>query len=221
MNASLEKGSVIRSCWSCRGPVASDALFCDACEVIQPPDPQQSRFVLLGLPAGFDVDRTVLDAHYREKQRECHPDRFATRSARERRLAMEQATALNEAYQTLKAPLPRARYLLEQAGCAVGSEEGGAAPMDPLFLMETMELRESLESVDIAAPDAGERLDALRAEVEEKAEAEEAGLKSDFSAYDQDGKMIHLDQAAKRVDRLRYHERFLEETDRLEERLFD
>ena len=57
-------------------------------------------------------------------QRDLHPDRFATRSARERAISMQQSTTVNEAYRTLKAPLARAEYLLALAGHTVNAETG-------------------------------------------------------------------------------------------------
>jgi molecular chaperone HscB len=103
----------------------------------------QNHFQLFGLPREFAVDAAILDARYRELQREVHPDRFATASDAERRLSMQMATQVNEAYRTLKAPLPRARYLLELDGVDVAAETNTAMPAD--FLVEQMEWREGLE----------------------------------------------------------------------------
>ena len=103
----------------------------------------QNHFELFGLPRQFSVDAVALDARYRELQREVHPDRFATASDAERRLSMQMATQVNEAYRTLKAALPRARYLLELAGVDAAAEANTAMPAD--FLMEQMEWREGLE----------------------------------------------------------------------------
>jgi molecular chaperone HscB len=88
------------------------------------------------------VDATVLDARYRELQREVHPDRcYGLRC--QLRLSMQMATQVNEAYRMLKAPLPRARYLLELAGVDVAAQTNTAMPAD--FLIEQMEWREGLE----------------------------------------------------------------------------
>jgi molecular chaperone HscB len=71
-----------------------------------------------------------------------HPDRFAHAGDAERRLSMQWATHANEAYQTLKKPLARARYLLHLAGHDVEAENNTAMPAD--FLMEQMEWREAV-----------------------------------------------------------------------------
>ena len=85
----------------------------------------------------------VIDERYRELQRQVHPDRFATGSDAEKRLSVQRATLINEAYQTLKSPLSRVRYLLESAGIDAAIETNTAMPAD--FLMQQMEWRESLE----------------------------------------------------------------------------
>src|SRR5690349_11536587 len=87
-------------CWSCAGPAEETALFCPTCKVVQPPS-QADHFTRLGLPVDFAVDKADLDRRYFAAQRQLHPDRFATKSARERAISQSQAVALNEAYEAL------------------------------------------------------------------------------------------------------------------------
>jgi len=89
------------------------------------------------------VDLTVLSDRYRELQQIVHPDRFANSSEQEKRLSMQSSVLINEAYNTLKSPLSRIRYLLSLKG--VDASSGGS--QDTTFLMEQIELREKLESV--------------------------------------------------------------------------
>lgn len=102
-------------------------------------------FELFGLPARFDLDREQLAERYRELQRAVHPDRYANAGAQERRLAVQRAAQINEAFQVLRNPLTRAKYLLELHGVQV--DDGQNTAMDPEFLMEQMELREALAEV--------------------------------------------------------------------------
>lgn len=139
----------VAACWSCHGPVDVVALFCGTCVAVQPPG-HTDHFTRLGLDPSFDVDPARLDRHYFDRQRQLHPDRFATRTGRERVLSQSQATALNDAYETLKDPLRRADYLLQQS-------HSGAAPQachlinDMALLTEAMEMREALaEAADPA-----------------------------------------------------------------------
>lgn len=100
-------------------------------------------FTLFGLPRVFNVDQGVLDARFREAQSQVHPDKFAHAPESDRRLSMQWATRVNEAYQTLKKPLVRAQYLLHLADHDVGAQNNTAMPVD--FLMEQMEWREAAQ----------------------------------------------------------------------------
>ncbi|GAB4119391.1 MAG: Fe-S protein assembly co-chaperone HscB [Sideroxydans sp.] len=123
----------------------------------------QDFFSLFNLPRRFEIDQAGLDRKYRELQAQVHPDKFAHLSDTERRLSVQWATRVNEAYQTLRSPLARGRYLLSLHGVDTQEETNTAMPVD--FLMQQMELREALEaalqSKDMAA------LDALEAQVKQ------------------------------------------------------
>lgn len=102
----------------------------------------RNYFELFGLPVGFLVDLGALQERYRDLQRVLHPDRFAGASEQERRLSMQGTAHINQAYETLKDPLKRARYLLELHGVDMGPDHG--TTRDANFLMEQLELREEL-----------------------------------------------------------------------------
>jgi molecular chaperone HscB len=99
-------------------------------------------FSLFELPRAFRLSVSELDTRYREVQAQVHPDRFAHAGETERRLSMQWATRANEAYQTLKKPLERAKYLLHLAGHDIRAESNTAMPAD--FLIEQMEWREAV-----------------------------------------------------------------------------
>jgi len=111
-------------------------------------DFRQNYFELFGLPETFDIDLKALSGRYQELQRTLHPDRFANASERERRLSLQQAAQVNSAFQTLKDPLARARYLLELRGVAANDES--TTIRDPEFLEQQMELREELGEIRIS-----------------------------------------------------------------------
>ena len=108
-------------------------------------EPRRNYFELFGIPVSFEIDNAVLTERYRDLQRSVHPDKFANATDRERRLSVQQAALINEAFQALKSPLTRARYLLELNGLAINDESNTI--MDGAFLMQQMELRESLEEI--------------------------------------------------------------------------
>ncbi len=100
-------------------------------------------FTLFGLTPRFALDRPALDAQWRQLQAKVHPDRFAADGGAARRLAMQWAVRVNEAYQRLKDPLKRAAYLCELRGARVDAENNTAMPGD--FLMQQMAWREALD----------------------------------------------------------------------------
>ncbi|KQX87239.1 Fe-S protein assembly co-chaperone HscB [Variovorax sp. Root473] len=116
-------------------------------------------FQLFAVPATFAQDRAVLDARWKELQREAHPDRFAAQGAAAQRVAMQWSVRINEAYQRLKDPIRRASYLCELNGAPLNAENNTAMP--GAFLMQQMEWREALDDArDIAA------VELLQADVE-------------------------------------------------------
>jgi molecular chaperone HscB len=121
-----------------------------------------NHFELFGLPAQHCVAADELDRAYRELQSQVHPDRFASASDAERRVAMQRATQANEAYRTLRSPLRRAMYLLSLRGVDVNSESSAA--MEPAFLGQQLEWREAVE--DARAAKNLSALESLREELE-------------------------------------------------------
>lgn len=101
-----------------------------------------NHFELMGLPVAFAIDGERLERGYRDLQSRVHPDKFATGSGAEKRVALLWAARANEAYRTLREPLDRGRYLLSLKGFDTGEESNTAMPPD--FLMQQMEARESV-----------------------------------------------------------------------------
>jgi molecular chaperone HscB len=160
----------------------------------------QSHFELFGLPAAFAVEADALERSYRDIQSKVHPDRFAHAGDAERRASLQWTTRVNEAYRTLKDPVQRAKHLLELHGVDVAFETNTAMP--PEFLMQQMELRETLEEAKEASS-----LDALRADLRkqtkelEKAIAEAIDAKKDYrAASDLVRKLQFLDRLDEEID---------------------
>jgi molecular chaperone HscB len=127
-------------------------------------DFSRDHFALFGLPVSYALDSARLDQAYRDIQAEIHPDKFAHAGEAEQRLAMQWATRVNEAYQTLRRPFERADYLLRLQGIHAMDAGNTAMPMD--FLVRQMEWSEELEHVKASGNVAElDRLDkTLRAE---------------------------------------------------------
>ena len=162
--------------------------------------PVADLFALVGLAPRFDVDLAELERAFFEKSKELHPDRFASAPAHERVVALTKARALNDAYQTLKKPVPRAEYLLARAGHTIGDNER----LDPGFLMEILELREELAEArhagktDVVAAKQGEMVARKKSVLAE--------LPAMFAASD-------WAQIKHRLIVLRYLDRYLDECD--------
>ncbi len=121
------------------------------------PAASSNYFELFQMPPLFRLDLGKLDSHYLELQTRVHPDKSAHLSDAERRLSLQWATLANEAYQTLKRPLDRARYLLKIHGVDTREEDNTAMPTE--FLLEQIEWREELqEAVVLRNQQAMERL---------------------------------------------------------------
>lgn len=118
-------------------------------------------FTLFGLPLAQALDIENLSNSYRAIQAQVHPDKHAHAAAADRRLAMQWATRVNEAFQMLKSPGKRARYLLELLGHDPQIENNTAMPAE--FLMSQMELRE--EVMDARAAGDEDALDEVRSKL--------------------------------------------------------
>jgi len=171
----------------------------------------ENYFQLFGLPVGFAVDGEALALRYRDLQKAVHPDRFAGGSDRERLLSVQQASLINEAFRTLKDPLARARYLLELSGIVLSDSD---TAMDPMFLMEQMELREALDE----APRAADPFAALN-KVRDQAEATERQLLEELAAMFSANNPDALKAGSERLRKLQFMRKLLNEVDEREEDL--
>lgn len=164
----------------------------------------QTYFELFDLDAKFDLELATFETNYRRIQSATHPDRFVSASPSEKLASMQLATLTNEAYQTLKNPASRARYLLELQGIEAISETNTAMPAD--FLMQQMEWREALEDAK-AAKDI-DALEVLLNELRLAAKALQAALadlldtKKDYiAATDNARKLIFIDKVAADINK--------------------
>ncbi len=177
-------------------------------------DFSSSFFQLFGLPRTFGIDAAQLDSRYRELQRIVHPDRYVNASDQERRIAMQQATRINEGYQTLKDPLKRGRYLLELGGFVFSDQHH--TTRDPEFLMRQMELREALGAVKTA----GDPL-AVIAGLIEGITDDFAALASELQSQFTGGDCSDPEAAADTLMKMQFFRRLQEEAQELEAALED
>lgn len=129
-------------------------------------EPGQNFFELFGLNPVFDVDPAELHARQQRLQATYHPDRHVAASEQEKRLSVQMASWVNQAYETLRDPVKRSRYLLEISGASLPDDSATTA--DTTFLMEQIELREAVDACRQGG-DAFDRSEAVAARLQQRA----------------------------------------------------
>lgn len=154
----------------------------------------QSHFELFALPERYVLDEAQLQERYRELQRATHPDKFASAGDQERRIAMQKAAQVNEAYEVLRDPVRRGFYLLELRGHIIEQEK--STTRDTGFLMRQMEFRESLDDVR-NQPEPLQALANLRANVNNQMDALKTELASILDAKPNEQQSVAVDMVLK------------------------
>ncbi|MCF6338500.1 MAG: Fe-S protein assembly co-chaperone HscB [Gammaproteobacteria bacterium] len=176
-------------------------------------DLSSNFFALFDLPVSFDIELDALSARYRDAQRAAHPDKFANAPEGERRLSVQMAARINEAYRVLKDPLSRGRYLLELHGVALDDSD---TAFDGAFLMEQMELRERLADVKNSADPVSQ----LRIIADDIA-AHDKSLITQMADLLNEASAESLQQARNVSRKLQFFRRLNEEVEALEDELGD
>ncbi len=161
---------------------------------------QSDDFELFGLERRFAQDRSLIDARWKDLQRQAHPDKFSAQGAAAQRIAMQWSVRINEAYQRLKVPLKRAAYLCELHGSPVDAENNTAMPAS--FLMQQMQWRDELEDANGASD-----LERIRQQV---TQAANVALQELERLIDQDA---NFQSAVSKVRSLMFVERFARDVD--------
>jgi molecular chaperone HscB len=162
-------------------------------------------FELFDLERTYALDVEELERRYHARSKDVHPDRFATEEASRRVEALQQSMQLNEAYKTLKKPVPRAEYLLAQHGLEIGTNE----QLDPAFLMSVLEAREELATARQAGDTA--RLAELEDQmVDRRADAVDA-VAALWAEFESSRDAAVLERVKRELILLRYLDRYLEQ----------
>lgn len=157
------------------------------------------------------VDEALLKQRHRDLQKKFHPDRYASESDQEIRVAIQYSTYINEAFECLSSPLQRAQYLLSRKG--LQQDVAHTMSSDPEFLYKQMEWRESLAQMR-NADDAEEALEQLSVQVG----SELLALQNQFvDRYSQDD----LELAQQAVQKMHFLEKLQSEIEQLENELLD
>src|SRR5690349_5024106 len=102
----------------------------------------------LGIEPRLTLDASDLQKRFYERSRQWHPDRFGRASASEQQKALEMTAVLNDAFRTLRDPVARANYFLEENHIHA-SKQPPPELLEEVFEMNMAleELREGDESV--------------------------------------------------------------------------
>src|SRR5690348_2748245 len=125
-------------CRSCGAGAPVDEHFCPQCSRILALGRHGDYFSFLGLPRKLVIDAGDLERRFRDLSRKFHPDYFYNASSAERLASLERSSYLNDAYRTLKQPIPRIAYLLELEGVLTAADhsQGNASKQVPPALLE-------------------------------------------------------------------------------------
>lgn len=171
-------------------------------------------FQLFDLPEQYSLDDNALRATYRDLQRKTHPDKFASASQPEQLLAVQYAATVNDAYDVLASSLKRAIYMLKLKGFEIDPQQSAA--MDPMFLMQQMELREELENVSHAGdPEAA--LEKISEQLEKDLEDLEKGFTAQIEVLDEPNAVAAQDT----VKKMQFVVKVQSEVEHLEHELLD
>jgi len=140
--------------------------------------PALDPFSVLGVPHTLDLDPRLLEQRYHELSRTCHPDLHRSTATADCIAVLQRSAEVNDAFRVLRDPWERAKALLELRSPGVLDRE---KRLDPEFLMQALELAESVATAEPA------QRPALRAELQQAlaldfAAIAKADQKGDFAA---------------------------------------
>ena len=189
MEQTQTKPAIPAACWSCNFETSHEN-FCTACGRIQPVPAGADYFSFFGLPQNLQIDAAELEKKFHALSWKLHPDNFGQATERERELAAERSSQLNDAYRTLRDPVRRVEYLLQSAGVRKEGTTKQQAP--PELLEEVFELNEWLDELRSARQSSGgsetvalkARLEAAQHRFERKLDEVDAQLGGAFAQWD-------------------------------------
>ena len=186
----------------------------------------QQYFAVFGLPITLDLSNKELQKRYHAAQKVIHPDKANANSNAESeadtvvgdrahpwlsRLSCSDSVTANVAYETLKSPFLRAKYLskllrkhkisIKDAGtigdlansdtalpldgeCLAMGEDENNVSLPPAFLMECLEFNERVDELSMDTPEGKRAHSQLKVEVAEKASETEKEAIAAWNACD-------------------------------------
>jgi molecular chaperone HscB len=178
---------------------------------------RQDYFEFFGLERKLDVDQASLQKRFYELSKKWHPDRYSRAPAEEQNQALEATSILNDGYRTLKDPVKRAEYLLEQEGFPIGEQRSKDVPpelLEEVFDLNMLleELRSGDESQKPQLENAGENFRRMRDVIDE--ELESLFARHDAAAPESETSQQALHEIRGILNRRRYIENLIRDVER-------
>ena len=202
----------VSECWNC-GQRVDAVLFCPACKSLQAP--AAGFFTFFGYPERLSLDTAELQKRFYDLSRQLHPDRFTSKSAREREYSLEATAILNDGYRTLRDPVKRAEYVLKNRGMAIAEQRSKNVP--PELLEEVFELNMALEEMRGGDESARPQLEGARQHFRGMLADIDGELEHQFRAFDEAdeaGRGPVLQRLRATLDRRRYIENLVREVEK-------
>lgn len=158
----------------------------------------------LGLEPKLALDPDDLRKRFYERSRETHPDLVGANSAGAG--AEDRMAQLNDAFRTLRNPVTRAEYFLNERGIHLSKD------VPPELLEEVFELNMALEEMRGGDESARPQLDSARERFTEMQAEVDSGLALLFARQDVEGGA--LDEIAASLNRRRYISNLLRDVDK-------
>src|SRR5258705_5341848 len=152
----------------------------------------------LGLEPRLALDADELKKHFYERSRQWHPDRFSRASADDQQKSLEMTSVLNDAFRTLRDPIARAEYFLEQKRIVPSKH------VPPELLEEVFEMNIALEELRAGDESARPQLIEASGRFHNMEQEIDDGLSVLFMRHDQGPDAAHLLSIRSALDRRQY-----------------
>jgi molecular chaperone HscB len=152
----------------------------------------------LGLNPKLALDSEELKKHFYEHSRQWHPDRFGRSSPADQEKSLEMTSVINDAFRTLRDPLSRAEYFLEESGINPSKQ------VPPELLEEVFEMNIALEELRAGDESARPQLIEARERFHNMQDAIDDGLSVFFAQYDEHQDASRLLSIRSALDRRQY-----------------
>ncbi len=158
-------------------------------------------FEFYDLPISFDIDKKQLKRLFYQKSKAFHPDFFVQATAEAQQEALMSATINNEAYKILSKLESRIKYVLELKGMI---SEGERYQLPPMFLMQMMDINESLMELEFEAD--AQKLQQVKQEVNEIVQDLQNDIQTTLNNYEDTPEQI---DSLKKIKEFYYKNRYL------------